>query len=108
MVRNEFLEDIYLLFQVSNLFLVVRRVLLTGLDDLLDTLSFDFNTVKVLIGTKQLGFHHLQLRLAFSLCIHLQHDSLIVLFELFKFFLTTIANLTVKNINELTSYSLGR
>jgi hypothetical protein len=54
--------------EVSDLLLIVRRVLLASLDNLLDALSFNFNTIEVFIGSKQLSLHFVKFLLALTVC----------------------------------------
>jgi hypothetical protein len=61
MVRNQLLENIDLLLKAPDLFLIVRRVLFASLDNLLNTLALDLNSVQVFVGSQKLGFHDLQL-----------------------------------------------
>jgi len=58
-IGDQFLEDVDLLLKVSDLLLIVRRVLLAGLYDLFDTLALDLDSVEVLVGSQELGLHHL-------------------------------------------------
>jgi hypothetical protein len=80
MIRDQLLEHINLLLEVSDLLLIVGWILLASLDNLFNALALHLNSIEVFIGAKEFGFHHLKLRLAFSLCVHLQHNGLIVLF----------------------------
>jgi hypothetical protein len=61
MVRNQLLENIDLLLKAPDLFLIVRRVLFASLDNLLNTLALDLNSVQIFVGSQKLGFHDLQL-----------------------------------------------
>jgi hypothetical protein len=61
MVRNQLLENIDLLLKAPDLLLIVRRVLFASLDNLLNTLALDLNSVQVFVGSQKLGFHDLQL-----------------------------------------------
>jgi hypothetical protein len=57
-IGDQFLEDVDLLLKVSDLLLIVRRVLLAGLYDLFNTLALDLDSVEVLVGSQELGLHH--------------------------------------------------
>jgi hypothetical protein len=61
MVRNQLLENIDLLLKAPDLFLIVGRVLFASLDNLLNTLALDLNSVQIFVGSQKLGFHDLQL-----------------------------------------------
>ena len=58
-IGDQFLEDVDLLLEVPDLLLIVRRVLLAGLYDLFNTLALDLDSVEVLVGSQELGLHHL-------------------------------------------------
>ena len=51
-IGYKLLEDVDLLFKISDLLLVIGRVLFASLDDLFDTLSLNLDSVEVLISTQ--------------------------------------------------------
>jgi hypothetical protein len=60
-VRYSKAPYIDLLLKAPDLFLIVWRILFASLDNLLNTLALDLNSVQVFVGSQKLGLHDLQL-----------------------------------------------
>jgi len=65
-IRDQLLKYVNLSLEVSNLFFVIRRVLLASLHNLFDALSFHLHTIEVFVGSKQLSLHFIKFLLTFT------------------------------------------